>query len=39
MKWISGMTTGWALAAALLLLPTAARGPAGDGGRLSRSPL
>lgn len=26
MKWISGMTTGWALAAALLLLPSAARG-------------
>ena len=25
MKWISGMKTGWALAAALLLLPTAAR--------------
>ena len=26
MKWFSGMTTGWALAAALLLLPSAARG-------------
>jgi hypothetical protein len=26
MRWSSGMTTGWALAAALLLLPTAARG-------------
>src|SRR5687768_52372 len=25
MKWISGMKTGWALAAAMLLLPTAAR--------------
>jgi hypothetical protein len=25
MQWISGMKTGWALAAALLLLPTAAR--------------
>ena len=25
MKWISGMKTGWALAAALLLLPAAAR--------------
>lgn len=26
MKWISGMRTGWALAAALLFLPSAARG-------------
>jgi hypothetical protein len=26
MKWISGMKTGWALAAALLIVPTAARG-------------
>jgi hypothetical protein len=25
MKWISGMKTGWALAAAMLLLPTAGR--------------
>lgn len=25
MKWISGMKTGWALAAALLILPAAAR--------------